>query len=260
MIRVERPEEAPPVLLNRGVEHRDEMCDLFDSAPDDYQSGAKKLEPKSSIYGHASVKDALRAAQHGKCCFCEADFTHVAHGDVEHFRPKAGFQQKDGDPISKPGYYWLAYEWTNLFFSCQICNQTYKRNFFPLSNPTKRARSHHDNVGAERAVLIDPAVEDPERFIGFREEVAFPKNNSRRAKATIALVSLNRPQLLEARREYLEPLKLLRALLKSIEARLAEGTDRDDELTAQAEQIRTFLQQRRKSSSQFTSMSRAALT
>jgi hypothetical protein len=35
-----------------------------------------------------------------------------------------------------------AYEWSNLLISCSVCNTSWKRTFFPLANPTQRARSH----------------------------------------------------------------------------------------------------------------------
>src|ERR1035441_7770925 len=34
-------------------------------------------------------KATLIADSHGKCAYCEAPTTVVAHGDVEHFRPKS---------------------------------------------------------------------------------------------------------------------------------------------------------------------------
>ena len=61
----------------------------------------------------------LLKAQHDKCCFCESKVTQVAYGDVEHYRPKAGYRQEHGAPLGRPGYYLLAYEWSNLMFCCQ---------------------------------------------------------------------------------------------------------------------------------------------
>jgi len=74
-------------------------CEAFDA-------GTPEFTFKSTIYGHATVKDALVAAQFAKCCFCEAKVGH--DGDVEHFRPKSGTRQHSGAPLLQPGYYWLA--------------------------------------------------------------------------------------------------------------------------------------------------------
>ncbi len=76
----------------------------------------------SSVYGHRAVRSALAACQFGKCCFCESKIQHVMSGEVEHFRPKGGVRQRRSDPLDRPGYYWLAYDWSNLLLSCQSCN------------------------------------------------------------------------------------------------------------------------------------------
>ncbi len=77
-------------------------------------NGAIQFQFKKSIYANKVVKDALVVAQHSKCAFCESAFLHVAFGAVEHFRPKSGVKQRASDPLSRPGYFWLAYEWSNL--------------------------------------------------------------------------------------------------------------------------------------------------
>ena len=46
----------------------------------------------------------------------------VAYGDVEHFRPKSK-------------YWWLAYCYENYLYSCQMCNQRYKKAEFPIFGP-----------------------------------------------------------------------------------------------------------------------------
>jgi hypothetical protein len=42
--------------------------------------------------GHG-IKEALMTTHYGKCAFCESKVRAIAHGDVEHFRPKAGYEQ-----------------------------------------------------------------------------------------------------------------------------------------------------------------------
>jgi hypothetical protein len=132
MIRIRKPRKAPEILRTKGKAKRKELCKAYLASPDDYRTGKRKPEFDSGIYGSRSVKRALIKAQHGKCAFCESKITHIAYGDVEHFRPKAGVRQKASDKLQRPGYYWLAYEWRNLLLSCQLCNQRYKENLFPL--------------------------------------------------------------------------------------------------------------------------------
>lgn len=66
------------------------------------------------------AKGTLKKDAAGKCAYCEASTEVVAHGDVEHFRPKSV-------------YWWLAFAFDNYLFSCQICNQSYKGDKFPIS-------------------------------------------------------------------------------------------------------------------------------
>ena len=161
MIRVHKRDRAPKILRERGANQTEEDNRAFDESPADYRSGAKTFDVKSGIYGAKSVKNALKKDQHGKCAFCEAKVEHIAHGDVEHFRPKKGFRQSSTDDLGRPGYYWLAYAWGNLFFACQICNQRHKGNLFPLTETGGRARSHHDAIAGENPLFLDPGADEP---------------------------------------------------------------------------------------------------
>jgi uncharacterized protein (TIGR02646 family) len=260
MIRVVRPAKPPAILQSRGKAERQKLCHQFDSAPDDYKNGKKKLSFKARIYGHSSVKQALQNAQHDKCAFCESKATAAAYGDVEHFRPKAGFQQGPKEALQSPGYYWLAYEWTNLLFACQICNQQSKRNLFPLANPDERAISHHHDIDREEPLLIDPAGVDPGRYIGFRDEVAFPRNGSGFGKTTIDVVRLNRAKLLESRRTLLAWLKIVADQRSFLRRKITEcrGSPPAD-LVSQLRQIDAQLAACQEDNAEFAGMARAAL-
>ena len=74
----------------------------------------------TSTYKTASVKRALEKLFRGKCAYCEWKPGAGSSWDVEHFRPKGRVAER----AEHPGYYWLAYTWTNLYFSCQMCNQS----------------------------------------------------------------------------------------------------------------------------------------
>jgi uncharacterized protein (TIGR02646 family) len=188
MIRVIKPEQAPRILRERGQRTTEQNQSAF-------EAGTRTFEFDSSLYGAKSVKNALIGAKHGKCAFCEAKIRHIDHGDVEHLRPKGGFRQSAEDPLEQPGYFWLAYAWHNLFLACSLCNQSFKRNLYPLVDTARRARSHLDDLGAEEPLLIDPAKEDPAMLISFRQEVAFPIDDHRRARITIEILGLNRVEL-----------------------------------------------------------------
>lgn len=212
MISVDKPSQPPAILRNRGRATTASNCTDYNRDPSAYLNGNKTFTFKSNIYGAKSVKNALVKAQHRKCCFCESKVDHVAYGDVEHFRPKAGYKQKQGDPLGRPGYYWLAYAWTNLFFSCQLCNQRFKGNLFPLRDPHQRALSHHDDIMQEELLFVDPGSSDPGAFIGFREEYPYAINGNAVGKTTIQALGLDRESLNERRRDRLEMLKHIKFL------------------------------------------------
>ncbi|MBP3959611.1 hypothetical protein J8F10_30570 [Gemmata sp. G18] len=209
MIRVVKLVAPPPVLASRGATQRQHHCDEYDAAKDDFRSGARTFTFADAIYAAEEVKDILRTAQHSKCAFCESHFTHTGYGDIEHFRPKGAYKQREADTLKYPGYYWLAYEWLNLFYSCQLCNQRFKRNLFPLKDGRSRARSHNHNLANEEPLLIDPATHNPPDYIGFREEYAFAVKGCREGEATIDVLGLNREELAENRRKRLQDLEAL---------------------------------------------------
>ncbi|MCK5056361.1 MAG: hypothetical protein KAT34_06890 [Candidatus Aminicenantes bacterium] len=206
MIRIEKSDNPPEKLVNKGAMERDANKALYDADPGAYKTGTKKFDIKSSIYGHKTVKSQLMDEQFEKCCFCEADFTANGYGDVEHFRPKKGYQQKKSDRLKRPGYYWKAYDWDNLFFSCQICNGRHKKNYFPLIYNSKRATCHHDDIQEEQPFIVHPSLDDPNQHIGFREEVPYPKDE--KGRKSISAFGLGREKLNDIRREYLYHVKL----------------------------------------------------
>jgi uncharacterized protein (TIGR02646 family) len=204
MIRIQKSAAIPKVLVDKGIPATDENCRLYLTNPAGYDTGKPKFNILSTIYGDASVKQQLTAEQHGKCCFCEADFSANAYGDVEHFRPKAGFTKTRGGTLIRPGYYWLAYEWSNLFFSCQICNQRFKKNHFPLEDETKRSKNHTFEYHEESPLLLHPSIDNPEDYITFNRHVPKPVAKSERGVLSISSYGIDRPALNRIREAYLQ--------------------------------------------------------
>lgn len=248
MIRLRRPATAPRILRTRGAEATAADLARFAAEPEAYRGGTKRFAFDSGIYGAKSVKNALKRMQHDKCAFCEARVTHVAHGDVEHLRPKGGVRQDADGPIELPGYFWLAYDWANLFFACQICNQTFKRNWFPLRDPTRRAHLPEDDLAGEEPMLLDAAIEDPEAHITFREELAIPREDSERGATTIRVLGLNRSEIQEQRLKLYQELALVRDLVDQPEV----GQD----LIARAVAL---LRDRSRDTGEYAAMARALL-
>lgn len=211
MIRIRKRRDPPRILETKGRLEREKLCKAFSRAPDAYRGGRKPFEFSRALYGHKTVRAALTEDQYGKCCFCEAVIAHTG-ADVEHFRPKAGFRQTRSDPLGGPGYYWLAYDWANLFLACRDCNNRHKANLFPLRDPNQRPRCHHDDVAQEQPLFVSP-TDDPEKHISFRREIAYAVNDSEAGEITILELGLRRAPLTEQRRKWLRMLRALDSLL-----------------------------------------------
>lgn len=173
-----------------------------------------------------AAKEALLTESHQKCCYCEASVTSTGFGDVEHYRPKSV-------------YWWLAYSYENYLASCALCNQSFKRDHFPLADQQKQlaapqiagtatpadldvleARLAPDPSDAvavstfaaahagETALLVNPYFEDPAKWFAWeaddllREVRLAPAPG---ADAELRVVNaeqfygLNRPQLMRDR-------------------------------------------------------------
>ncbi|PND37957.1 hypothetical protein C1O66_10740 [Paucibacter aquatile] len=223
MIQIQRTRTAADVKGFTGAPLQQKLGKLLQYYYDG--GGTVDFKPKArQVWGKA--KGQLKKESFSKCAYCEADTAVVAHGDVEHFRPKSG-------------YWWLAYCYDNYTFSCQVCNQSYKGNTFNVlgkklsapglppvlpTDPVKLAKlvaslcpdpaactdtQVKGLFSVEKADLVHPYVEDPERYFGWKvipatEEVwLVPKTSSAQAKrATKAaenVLGLNRTELLRLR-------------------------------------------------------------
>ena len=220
MIKIDKSVDVPAVLANKGKALRQITEACYDDDPDG-NTVSKKLKYAEKIYGHDTVKGKLRECQYNKCCYSESKFA----GDyphVEHFRPKGRVNAQE---VLYPGYYWLAFEWENLFLSKSRINVTHKKNFFPLEDESKRARNHHHDIANEVPLLINPGKEDPREHIRFHMDEPIAYNNSRRGQETIKLLGLRHPELQDARQG---KIKLLSGLKIALTVLLDEGFDKNN--------------------------------
>jgi len=255
VIRIHKPVIPPAKLAIDGKKKRRSNCTSYSRNPTAYETGAKKFEFDRSIYADKTVKQALIEAQHQKCCFCERLIG--IDGDVEHFRPKQAYKQSTGEPLQRPGYYWLTYEWDNLYLSCPACNQRHKQNLFPLQNPTDRATNHKQNTDQEKLLFIDFGKENPEEFIGFRGEFAYSINTNQRGKVTINSLKLNDQNraLPEARLQQLQKLRGLNQVVL-----LAIQRPHDQEFQELAMEAKDTLEKSVLDSAEFAAAARCAIS
>jgi hypothetical protein len=163
-----------------------------------YKDGKRPIKFKEGIW--AELKWHLFELFHGKCAYCEGKTLAVAYGDVEHYRPKS---KVDEDP-DHPGYYWLAYDETNLLPSCGPCNQVRaKMTHFPVMGNHARDPQTLSN---EQPLLLNPYNRqiDPFEHLEFGTMGdAQARNNSPYGEQSRICYHLNRPGLSEARRSAL---------------------------------------------------------
>lgn len=181
------------------------------------QQGAHVVD--RNVYAASEVQRALEKLFFDKCAYCEGKPVATGDWDVEHFRPKGKVAERDGHP----GYYWLAYEWTNLYLSCQHCNQKRadkarwgdtslapgpaagKLDQFPLVDENTRALGHGDDIALEAVLLLDPCRDDPEQHIRFSPlGDALPVAGSEKGAVSIRVFHLRRKRLKDLRRIRIE--------------------------------------------------------
>jgi uncharacterized protein (TIGR02646 family) len=191
MIQIDRSNtSAPAQLVADGQHERDTVIEPKALA---HPPTLKSDDFKRSLYSSDAVRNQLWDSQHGKCCFCEKEL-EISFATVEHFRPKTS--AKDDAGSTRTGYWWLGYEFENLYLCCSNCN-TPKGNFFPLA-----ANGAALAVGtlpaqadpAEDALILDPGVDDPELHINWvfiSHKGFFPVGLDERGKATIKATQLD---------------------------------------------------------------------
>src|SRR5215469_15345176 len=119
MIAIERPTIDDVRLLMRARRAQAKLIEQF-------RASQRRLDFDETIY--RAFRPYLQRIFADKCAYCESPVGHVAYGEVNHFRPKALVQED----AAFPGYYWLAYEWSNLLLACRQCALS-KRNRFPIT-------------------------------------------------------------------------------------------------------------------------------
>ncbi len=184
------------------------------------------------IDGYKVVGAELWKAQHSKCCYCEF---RIGKGfnDVEHYRPKATADRKPGCTDTH-GYWWLAFTWENLLFSCPACNRSHKKTAFPLKLGCSALVSENAPPGSEHPLLLDPgSTTNPIEHIEFvyvsigktsatRHWWARPRDGSVYGSATIEACGLNRSELRELRERHYTDVVLPHA--RAIKDAVSEGS------------------------------------
>lgn len=138
-----------------------------------------------------------------KCAWCEQVRSSKRELDVEHYRPKVWATEWAGAPPlvsdtppaeinDRPGYWWLAFAWSNYSLGCKTCNQGWKRNLFPLASPLPSVEGIEQH---EAPLLLDPGTpfRTRDHFRWITGSIMEPVSD--RGRATIIVCGLNRREL-----------------------------------------------------------------
>ncbi|HUC06974.1 MAG TPA: AAA family ATPase [Solirubrobacterales bacterium] len=144
----------------------------------------------AGLLGNAAVLRELGRISAGRCMFCGSP---GGRGLRPHrFRPPQDAIAADGS-TSRRHYWWLAFEWENVYFACGDCHFAQGAKF-PVANKRVRVGAKRDLNAKEEPLLIDPFEDDPEAIFIYLDsgEVVAPGG---RGETTIETFDLNRPQL-----------------------------------------------------------------
>lgn len=176
---------------------------------------SEKIDEYSSLW--KELKALLKEISHGKCWYCESS-SHRILGDVDHLRPKNKIKHyRNYNGPEHKGYWWLAFEWKNYRYACELCNRLNrdhttgivggKGSYFPLLDESRRVYDECNpfQLLQEIPLLLDPTVEIDTFLITFLEDgSAQPASDDPdekiRAEASIRLYHLNHFDLKERRR------------------------------------------------------------
>ncbi|MFT3825152.1 MAG: AAA family ATPase [Chitinophagaceae bacterium] len=195
----------PEVFYSREIEIAQKRLEEFYNRSKDSRSQEKYSRPFEPELRDKFLR-ALREVFNGKCAYCESIIPlEVTKSEYDHFRPKNGARGFDKE-FSTDHYWWLTYEWNNLYYCCPNCNQ-YKSTWFPIEGERSPINmSYKDIISFEKALLIDPCIDKPEEHLTFNEQCEVDFLSSK-GKATIEIIKLNRSELVEARRRSIHELK-----------------------------------------------------
>lgn len=158
--------KKPRILVLNAEKWTQEYCSCL-------SAGQEPSNEVATRYKDPTIKTTLEQETHEKCAYCESKIKHITYGDIEHILPK----NKDARPD-------LYVEWNNLTLACEQCNRSGKRTYYKPQMP-----------------LINPYVDDPEKYFNDIGPLIMPIPGNDRAYVTRNILKLNRPPLVERRTE-----------------------------------------------------------
>ncbi|MEM9921782.1 MAG: AAA family ATPase [Bacteroidota bacterium] len=201
MIYIKRPKELPFSLSTDAVKKLSDEAGNFYQRTDRSQVRYKGTEDADEVERDI-IQSMLDPFQY-KCSYCEQEVNFEDRQAVaDRFRPRRSALTMDN--VAAPDhYYWLLYNWDNLFLSCSDCD-FHKGKYFPVDG--RRLRKGSKNVDKETNVLLDVCKDDPAKHIKYDTNGRMI-GLDRRGQLTIEILKLNRPDLLARRKKAAERIR-----------------------------------------------------
>lgn len=141
------------------------------------------------------ILNSLLGMTNGACAYCERPLE--AHGPdaavVTHYRPTWGAVGSAGD-VDLQAYWWLTYEWDNLYPACADCVRS-RGTRFPVSGERATPTGGLDD---EQPLLLDPLTDDPDEHLRYQPDGTITALTER-GRITTDILALNRDFLIKAR-------------------------------------------------------------
>ncbi|MGC4109814.1 MAG: AAA family ATPase [Nocardioides sp.] len=194
MIRFER--SSPPAILSSARARAADAAAVEFFAAKSKANRQRDFDFDQTLLTDPETVIALLMQTSGRCTFCGIRL-EVESTITGHYRPPQGAIDSDG-AVSRVHYSWLAYQWNNLIPLCEYCALA-KGSKFPTRNQRAKSRVKDESaLAAEAPMIIDPFHEDPEQLLTYLPS-GYVVADEDRARATIEILNLNRPELLEER-------------------------------------------------------------
>jgi len=164
-----------------------------------YSSPIKQRRQSKLLFSQASlnkIKADVKSQFSDKCAYCESKISKELRGEIDHFRPRNG--AKDFKGFSEDHYWWLAYEWGNLYLTCEDCGR-FKQSWFPVDSQRAEPGTSYEQVIREKNLLIDPCNDWPDEHLTFNKS-GLAIAVTVKGDTTIQLLNLNRVDLIEKRK------------------------------------------------------------
>ena len=216
MIYLERP--APPIhLLDSGITQKwnTEIVQWAKRAVERQQLTLPEIKfPFQERDFGLELEKSLRITFAQKCVYCESVQEDTnSNFQLLYYRPFPN-EANVKNWQKTLHYFWLAWQWPNMYLACPTCYEHYMNNGRPFPVKNLRAQpamcqSYQELFHVawlnetEKPLILDPCYDKPGQHIQYilKENSVELKGISERGEVTISVLKLNRKQLGYARRK-----------------------------------------------------------